>query len=281
MSSLCNLFKESVTVPINDYWYGSLDRRYNCMWFNQNLCRRTDRVMTYNCSCSRTTPHNNSHVFFYCAVYSRILTGVGEASFAGLAPTCIDDIAPLAQRTLWLGIFFCAMPAGAALGYIAGGLFATWHWQFGFLTEGLLMVPFVIITYFVPTIPRGSDGDAETTATAAAERAALIPSDDAASGASDSTTPIAHTTANGIGHRSAANGTGAAGESKSADEATQTDSGKLTDSGATSSHIGASTPRAGRVAGHDVHNFFLDLWDLITNWYAQVKIHCTDPIQLL
>ena len=39
-------------------------------------------------------------VDFYSLVGSRLLIGAGEASFAGLAPTFIDDIAPPKQRSV-------------------------------------------------------------------------------------------------------------------------------------------------------------------------------------
>lgn len=51
-----------------------------------------------------------------------IIPGVGEASFAGLSPTVIDDKAPASSRNIWLGVFFSAIPVGAALGYIGSGV---------------------------------------------------------------------------------------------------------------------------------------------------------------
>lgn len=43
-------------------------------------------------------------------VIARCLTGIGEASFCGLSPTVIDDIAKPHQRTVWLALFFSAIP---------------------------------------------------------------------------------------------------------------------------------------------------------------------------
>ena len=43
---------------------------------------------------------------------ARVLIGIGEASFAGLAPSYIDDVAPPERRTLWLAIFFSAIAVG-------------------------------------------------------------------------------------------------------------------------------------------------------------------------
>lgn len=79
-------------------------------------------------------------MFSLCCLFSRILTGVGEASFAGLAPTCIDDIAPVKSRTKWLSFFFSGMPIGGALGYVAGGWFhGGENWHIAFITEAAMV----------------------------------------------------------------------------------------------------------------------------------------------
>jgi MFS family permease len=49
-------------------------------------------------------------------VAARIIVGVGEASYATLAPTIIDDLAPPARKNKWLSVFYVAIPVGAALG---------------------------------------------------------------------------------------------------------------------------------------------------------------------
>jgi MFS family permease len=53
---------------------------------------------------------------------ARVAVGVGEASYATLSPTIIDDLAPREAKGRWLAIFYAAIPVGAALGYIIGGL---------------------------------------------------------------------------------------------------------------------------------------------------------------
>src|SRR5580692_3168661 len=53
---------------------------------------------------------------------ARALVGVGEASYATIAPTLIDDLAPPERKGSWLAIFYSAMPIGAALGYVTGGI---------------------------------------------------------------------------------------------------------------------------------------------------------------
>ena len=53
-------------------------------------------------------------------VLARALVGVGEASYATLAPTIIDDITPADRKGRALAIFYVATPIGGALGYIEG-----------------------------------------------------------------------------------------------------------------------------------------------------------------
>ncbi|RHY32636.1 hypothetical protein DYB32_004322 [Aphanomyces invadans] len=80
----------------------------------------------------------------------RILSGVGESSFQAIAPSFIDDNAPPAKRTLWLGVFYCGITVGTAAGYFYSAMFATsvlrWPWAFYF--EGLFMVPLVLMCMF-------------------------------------------------------------------------------------------------------------------------------------
>ena len=49
---------------------------------------------------------------------SRALVGIGEASYATIAPTIIADLFPAEKRLRMLSIFYMAMPLGSALGYI-------------------------------------------------------------------------------------------------------------------------------------------------------------------
>ncbi|MFO0665806.1 MAG: MFS transporter [Polyangiaceae bacterium] len=66
-------------------------------------------------------------------IIARACVGVGEASFTTLAPTVIDDVAPLDRKARALSIFHIAAPVGAALGYLVGGAVekaAGWHMAF-------------------------------------------------------------------------------------------------------------------------------------------------------
>jgi MFS family permease len=68
---------------------------------------------------------------------ARALVGVGEASYATIAPTLIDDIAPPEKKGRWLAVFYSAMPIGAALGYITGGTVdKLYGWRAAFFVAG-------------------------------------------------------------------------------------------------------------------------------------------------
>src|SRR5258706_2097406 len=53
---------------------------------------------------------------------ARVVVGIGEASYATLAPTIIDDVTPPDKKSQTLAIFYLAIPVGSALGYLLGGL---------------------------------------------------------------------------------------------------------------------------------------------------------------
>jgi MFS family permease len=70
-------------------------------------------------------------------VATRAFVGVGEAAYATIAPTIVDDVAPPTQKGRWQAIFFTAIPVGAALGYILGGaILSAYGWRRAFYVAG-------------------------------------------------------------------------------------------------------------------------------------------------
>jgi MFS family permease len=69
---------------------------------------------------------------------ARAFVGIGEASYATIAPTLIDEIAPPDRKGRWLAIFYTATPVGSALGYVVGGAVqaATHDWRMAFFVAG-------------------------------------------------------------------------------------------------------------------------------------------------
>lgn len=69
-----------------------------------------------------------------------------------------DDHAPPRQKALWLGLFYCCIPTGYALGYIFGGLVgAALGWRAAFLLEAAAMLPFVAFCLRAPPVSLRGD----------------------------------------------------------------------------------------------------------------------------
>lgn len=68
---------------------------------------------------------------------ARAVVGIGEASYATIAPTIIDDIAPVDKKGRWLAVFYSASPIGSALGYfVGGGVEHAFGWRAAFFVAG-------------------------------------------------------------------------------------------------------------------------------------------------
>lgn len=86
----------------------------------------------------------------------RSLVGIGEATFIIIGPTYIADIFPEARRGRIMGIFYLALPVGAALGFILGGWLGPTHgWRFPFLIGGPPGIALAIALAFLPEPKRG------------------------------------------------------------------------------------------------------------------------------
>ena len=88
---------------------------------------------------------------FYLMVFARILSGVGEASFATISVPYLDDVVSKDRIGLSLAIYFSAIPVGTAIGFIWGGQMSEkLSWEYAFLIESPLMIPICIYFWFVP-----------------------------------------------------------------------------------------------------------------------------------
>lgn len=103
---------------------------------------------------------------FALFLMSRALVGIGEASYATIAPTLIGDMFVGSKRTQMLSVFFFATPIGSGLGYIVGAAVASalggWEWALR-VTPGLGVIAIVLLLLFCPNPPRGAS---ETSGTA-------------------------------------------------------------------------------------------------------------------
>ena len=91
---------------------------------------------------------------FAMLIAFRVFVGLGEASYATISPSLISDSYGPAKRNNALTVFCAAIPVGAALGTIIGGLIAMkWGWRHAFIWAGvpglflaLALLPFAEVT---------------------------------------------------------------------------------------------------------------------------------------
>lgn len=82
----------------------------------------------------------------------RALVGVGEASYAVLAPTIIADLYSGTDRTRVLGWYTASIPLGSALGYIYAGEVArlsNWRWAFRITPFFGIVFAFILLVFVV------------------------------------------------------------------------------------------------------------------------------------
>jgi MFS family permease len=115
-------------------------------------------------------------------VLARVAVGVGEASYATLAPTIIDDLAPPSKKNRWLAIFYLAIPVGSALGFLLGGqLEEHFGWRAAFFVAG---GPGALLAFIVPFMVEPAPHQAKDAEPAAqhVEQAAEKPEEKAITG---------------------------------------------------------------------------------------------------
>jgi MFS family permease len=78
-------------------------------------------------------------VHSYWTLYVRqAFVGIGEATFGIFAPAVLADFYPERERNRILSIFYVAIPVGAALGYLSGGVMGSlWGWRAPFFVCAL------------------------------------------------------------------------------------------------------------------------------------------------
>ena len=96
--------------------------------------------------------HDYSQLFFRHA-----LVGIGEASYATIAPTLIADSFPPLKRGRMLSIFFLGLPVGSAAGYFVGGYLAHHFggWRAPFMAAGIPGFVLAFLLWLLPEPPRG------------------------------------------------------------------------------------------------------------------------------
>ncbi|PWT86570.1 MAG: MFS transporter [Blastocatellia bacterium] len=98
---------------------------------------------------------------FLHLMMARAVVGVGEAAYATISPALLADEFPAQRRGRAFAIFYVAIPVGAAVGFLLGGVLErAFGWRSAFYVVGL---PGLILAGLAMTIrdpPRGATDDA-------------------------------------------------------------------------------------------------------------------------
>jgi MFS family permease len=91
-------------------------------------------------------------------MFARSLLGIGEATYATIAPTLIADLFRRSQRNRALAVFYVAVPVGSALGYVVGAQVADYfdNWRFAFYLVGGPGILVALAALFIREPQRGA-----------------------------------------------------------------------------------------------------------------------------
>jgi MFS family permease len=88
---------------------------------------------------------------------ARAIVGVGESSYSTITPSLIADYFPPQRRATALGVFQAAIPMGFALGFVIGGVLASYFgWRMAFMIVGLPGVLTAILVWRLREPVRGA-----------------------------------------------------------------------------------------------------------------------------
>jgi len=95
------------------------------------------------------------------------IVGIGEASYATIAPTLVADLFPVERRGRMLSIFYLGLPVGSGLGILLGGpLGEQFGWRVPFMMAGIPGFLLALVFWFLPEPARGRTDGAMATSPA-------------------------------------------------------------------------------------------------------------------
>ena len=91
---------------------------------------------------------------------ARALVGIGEAAYVAIAPALLADCFPIGSRGRVYAVLNMAIPVGAALGYVVGGLIGGhFGWRAAFLVCGAPGVLLAAAVWALRDPPRGAQDE--------------------------------------------------------------------------------------------------------------------------
>ncbi len=107
---------------------------------------------------------------------ARALIGVGEATYAVVAPSLIADLFRVERRGRAMGVFYSAIPLGAAIGFAVGGAIGQHYgWRSAFYVAGLPGLLLAVAILFFNEPRRGATDTPAAPEPARAPRRAATP----------------------------------------------------------------------------------------------------------
>jgi MFS family permease len=173
VSALAESLKHS-SLALSDFKLGSLMTGFLLVYmlaapvFGALGDRRSHsrpRLIAFGVACWSLATALSGMVGSYVMLFAaRAAVGIGEAAYGTIAPSLLADYFPAARRGRVMAIFFCAIPVGAALGYIVGGLVnAHFGWRVAFFVAGVPGLALAAACLALVDPPRGGQ-DAGTSA---------------------------------------------------------------------------------------------------------------------
>jgi len=89
-------------------------------------------------------------------LFRHAIVGIGEASYATIAPTLIADLFPVERRGRMLAIFYLGLPFGTAAGFFIGGILGPhFGWRIPFMVVALPGFVLALLMLLLREPPRG------------------------------------------------------------------------------------------------------------------------------
>jgi MFS family permease len=130
--------------------------------------RSRPRLIAFAVACWSAATVLSGFAGSFAALFAaRASVGVGEAAYVTIVPSLLADYFPRGQRGRVMAIFFCAIPVGAALGYVVGGLIDVhFGWRAAFFVAGGPGAILAALCLGLRDPPRGSQDEKSPAAAA-------------------------------------------------------------------------------------------------------------------